>query len=60
MALRDAGGKLRITEVVKMPLVPVNRVIADHFGGAAPDVLSGSPKVLPPFIVSTPNSSRCI
>jgi FkbM family methyltransferase len=38
--VRDAGGKLRIAEVVKMPLVPVNRVIADHFGGAAPDLLS--------------------
>lgn len=26
--------------VVKMPLVNINRVIADHFGGGAPDLLS--------------------
>lgn len=29
-----------IVEVVKMPLLSLNRVIADHFAGAAPDFLS--------------------
>ncbi len=36
--LERAGQK--ILHVVKMPLVNINRVIADHFGGAAPDYLS--------------------
>jgi FkbM family methyltransferase len=36
--LQQQGMKLR--EVVKMPLVNVNQMIADHFGGAAPDLLS--------------------
>ena len=31
---------LKLVGVVKMPLLNINRVIADHFGGAAPDYLS--------------------
>jgi FkbM family methyltransferase len=38
--VRDSGGKVALREVVKMPLVPVNEVIAEHFGGKAPDFLS--------------------
>lgn len=30
----------KLIKVVKMPLVNINRVIAEHFGGAAPDYLS--------------------
>lgn len=33
-------GASRIVRTIKMPLVNINAVIADHFGGAAPDVLS--------------------
>jgi FkbM family methyltransferase len=38
--VRDSGGKVTLREVVKMPLVPVNDVIAEHFGGKAPDFFS--------------------
>ena len=38
--VRDSGGKVALREVVKMPLVPINRVIAEHFGGRPPDFLS--------------------
>lgn len=30
----------KLLKVVKMPLLNINRVIAEHFGGAAPDLLS--------------------
>ncbi len=30
----------RLVKVVKMPLLNVNRVMAEHFGGSAPDLLS--------------------
>jgi FkbM family methyltransferase len=35
---RETGHK--ILEVVKMPLLSINRVIAEHFGGTAPDYIS--------------------
>jgi FkbM family methyltransferase len=35
----DTGGKVRVLRTVKMPLVNINAVIADHLG-AAPDYLS--------------------
>ncbi len=35
----DSGGKLRLLRTVKMPLLNINRVIAEHLG-AAPDYLS--------------------
>lgn len=31
---------LRLVRVVKMPLLNINKVIAEHFGGAAPDFIS--------------------
>lgn len=31
---------LKLLKVVKMPMQPVNRVIAEHFGGGAPDYMS--------------------
>jgi FkbM family methyltransferase len=37
---RDPAANCRIEEVVKMPLLGVNAVIAEHFGGAAPDLFS--------------------
>ena len=33
-------GMSAIRGVIKMPLVSINQMIADHFGGAAPDLLS--------------------
>jgi FkbM family methyltransferase len=39
-AVRNSGGKERILEVVKMPLVNVNDVLAQHFGGSTPDFFS--------------------
>lgn len=38
--VRDSGGKTVVKQVVKMPLVNINKVIAEHFHGAAPDFLS--------------------
>ncbi|HJZ91706.1 MAG TPA: FkbM family methyltransferase [Gemmataceae bacterium] len=37
---RDSNGKTVIKEIVKMPLVPINKVIAENFGGGVPDYLS--------------------
>lgn len=39
-AVRNSGGKESIKEVVKMPLVNVNDVLAQHFGGKTPDFFS--------------------
>lgn len=36
----DRSGAVKLLEVVKMPLLSLNRVMAEHFGGAAPDYLS--------------------
>lgn len=33
-------GSAKLLEVVKTPMVPVNKVLADHFAGRAPDYLS--------------------
>jgi FkbM family methyltransferase len=38
--VRDSNGRVALREVVKMPLVPINDTIAQHFGGKAPDFLS--------------------
>lgn len=38
--VRETEGKVKIERVVKMPLVNINRVIAEHMGGKAPDYLS--------------------
>lgn len=35
-----SGGKTKIESVVPMKLEPINKVIADHLGGTAPDYLS--------------------
>jgi FkbM family methyltransferase len=37
---RIATAGIRYDRVLKMPLIPINRVIAEHFGGKAPDFLS--------------------
>jgi FkbM family methyltransferase len=34
------GGKVKIDRVVKMPLVPINRIMAEHFPRGGPDFLS--------------------
>jgi FkbM family methyltransferase len=33
-------GRAAVVDVVKMPLLNINRVIAEHFGGGAPDLVS--------------------
>jgi len=39
-AVKETGGKVKVEKVVKMPLVPINRIIARWFRGQAPDFLS--------------------
>jgi FkbM family methyltransferase len=39
-AVRNSGGKQAILEVVKMPLVNINDVLAKHFDGKTPDFFS--------------------
>jgi FkbM family methyltransferase len=39
-AVGKSGGKVRVEKVIKMPLVPINRIIEDHYYGKAPDFLS--------------------
>lgn len=39
-AVKETGGKVKVEKVVKMPLVPINRVIEQWFRGKAPDFLS--------------------
>jgi FkbM family methyltransferase len=34
------GSKAKIEKIVKVPLVPINKVIEDHLGGKAPDFIS--------------------
>jgi FkbM family methyltransferase len=34
------GGKVKIERVVKMPLIPINRIMAEHFPPNGPDFLS--------------------
>jgi FkbM family methyltransferase len=38
--VRVSGGEKRIVEVVKMPLVNINEVLARHHGGVCPDFVS--------------------
>lgn len=38
--LMERTTNLRLVKVVKMPLLNINRVIAEQFGGAAPDLIS--------------------
>jgi FkbM family methyltransferase len=40
MRVRDGEGKIQIKEIVKMPLVNVNTVMAEHFANKAPDFVS--------------------
>ncbi len=39
-AIQNSGGKESIREVVKMPLVNINDVLAQHFAGKTPDLFS--------------------
>lgn len=54
----DSGGKTFIKQVVKMPLVNINRVIADHFGGNAPDFLNVDTEGMELIILKTVDFSR--
>jgi FkbM family methyltransferase len=38
--LAEAKGSLKLEKVVKMPLVPINDIMRDHFQGQAPDFVS--------------------
>jgi hypothetical protein len=44
--------------VVKMPLVPINRVLEEHFGGKAPDLLSTDAEGLDLAILKTLDFDR--
>jgi hypothetical protein len=54
----DSGGKTVIKQVVKMPLVNINKVMADHFGGNAPDFLSIDTEGLDLTILKTVDYAR--
>ena len=54
----DSGGKTVIKQVVKMPLVNINRVFAEHFGGSAPDFLSVDTEGLDLTILKTVDYAR--
>jgi len=49
----DSQRQTFIKEIVKMPLVPINKVIAEHLGGVAPDYLSGDVEGLELTILKT-------
>ena len=38
--VQKAPANRKLLRVIKVPLLPINRVIAEHFGGTAPDALS--------------------
>ena len=48
----------KIEKVVKMPLLDINAVMAEHFGGAAPDYLSVDVEGLELPIVKTIDFAR--
>jgi FkbM family methyltransferase len=52
------GSKCKILEVVKLPLVGVNQVIAEHFGGKAPDLVSIDVEGLDLAILNTLDFAR--
>jgi hypothetical protein len=56
--VRESRGGVTIREVVKMPLVPINHVIAKHFSGKAPDFLSIDVEGLDYAIMQTLDYSR--
>ncbi|MBA4186501.1 MAG: hypothetical protein C0467_00640 [Planctomycetaceae bacterium] len=37
---QSTGGRIKVQEVIKIPLVNVNDVFTEHFGGVAPDFVS--------------------
>ena len=55
---KDSGGKTVIQQVVKMPLVNINKVMADLFGGKAPDFLSIDTEGLDLTILKTADYAR--
>ena len=38
--VRETGGKVKIERVVKIPLIPINRIMTEHFPQGGPDFLS--------------------
>ncbi len=53
-----SGGAVKIEKAVNMPLVPINRVIDEHFKGKAPDYLSIDVESLDLAILKTLDFSR--
>jgi FkbM family methyltransferase len=53
------GSRAKIEKVVKMPLVPINKVINEHLGGKAPDFLSIDVEGLDVAIMKTLDYQRC-
>ncbi|WP_029630153.1 FkbM family methyltransferase [Zavarzinella formosa] len=50
---RDSGGKTVIKQIVKMPLVNINKVIVEHFPEGSPDFLSIDTEGLDLIILKT-------
>jgi FkbM family methyltransferase len=56
--VKKTGGQVKIERVVKMPLVPINRILANHFPGGGPDFLSIDVESLDLAILRTLDFSR--
>jgi FkbM family methyltransferase len=52
------GGEVKIIQVVKMPLVPINRIISEHFPRVGPDFLSIDIESLDLAVLRTLDFSR--
>jgi FkbM family methyltransferase len=52
------GGGVKIVQVVKMPLVPINRIISEHFPRVGPDFLSIDIESLDLAVLRTLDFSR--
>ena len=53
------GGKVRIERVVRIPLIPINRIIAEHFPSGGPDFLSIDIESMDLAVLKTMDFTRC-
>jgi len=56
--VRETGGKVKIERVVQMPLIPINRIMTEHFTGEGPDFLSIDIESLDLAVLRTMDFSR--
>ena len=54
----ETGGKVKIERVVKMPLVPINRIMTEHFPRGGPDFVSIDIESLDLAVLRTMDFSR--